>query len=207
MAQANDGLGIVLVMVFAALLFGVLFLISKRKSKGFLGNRFLLYGALVALVIFFLAARGQLVAYYQQMFKQPPYDFTEFKSIVFQYGEGDSLVNKYNSATGEFQYLDRSNHLQKKQVYLNNDDLLFLHQKAAEVGFWDFPARETTTDTAGANGIKPAKYLIGLNYSHGSKKVLFSTDFKGTPQLVEANRELIALIQNVISGAEERQKK
>lgn len=207
MTSTDDNFGIVLVLIFVALLFAVLFLISKRKSKGFLGNRFLLYGAVVVLIIFFVAARTQLTACYQQIFKQSPYNFSDFKSIVFQYGEGDSLVNKYNSATGEYEYLDRSDKLQKKQLYMNYSDLLFLHQKAAEVGFWDFPAKELNNDTAGTNGIKPTVYLVEFNYNNASKKVLFGADFNGPPRLVEANRELISAIETVLSGAEDRQKK
>jgi hypothetical protein len=202
-----DGSGLILILIFAALFFGVLFLVFKRKSSGILGNRFLLLGATAVLVIFFFMARGAMVTLYQQMFKPLPYDFSEFKSIVFEYGENDSLVNQYNSATGEYQYLDRSNSLIKTHLYLTATDLLYLHRKAAESGFWDFPSKEINTDTTNNNGVKPTEYLVELNYQHKTKKVLFSTNYEGPPELIEANRLFIKEIQDILSQAGERQKK
>ncbi len=203
----TDGSGPVLILIFAALFCAVLFLLFKRKSEGILGNRFLLFGATAALIIFFFMARGAMVTLYQQIFAPSPYDFSEFKSIVFKYGEGDSLVNQYNSATGEYQYLDRSNHTVKTKLYLTANDLLYLHRRAAELGFWNFPEKEVNPDTTNTNGVKPITYLVGFNYQHKSKKVLFSTNYNGPQPLIEANRELIKEIQDIMSGAGERQKK
>ena len=203
----TDGSGLILILIFAALFCGVFFLVFKRKSEGVLGNRFLLLGATAALIIFSFMAKGALVTLYQQIFAPSPYDFSEFKSIVFKYGEADSLVNQYNSATGEYQYLDRSNHIVKTKLYLTGNDLLYLHRKAAEVGFWDFPANEVNTDTTGSNSVKPIEYMVALNYLHKTKTVLFSTNYNGPQRLVEANRELIKEINEIISGAGERQKK
>jgi len=203
----TNGSDLALILIFAALFCVVLFLVFKRKSEGFLGNRFLRLGATAAMGIFFFMARGALVTLYQQIFAPSPYDFSEFKSIEFKYGEMDSLVNQYNSATGDYQYLDRSNHLVKTRLYLTVNDLLYLHRKAAEAGFWSFPADEVNNDTTNTNGVKPMEYLVGFNYQHRTKKVLFSANYNGPQPLVEANRQLIKEIQDVLSAAEERQKK
>src|SRR5580700_5478429 len=113
-----DGFGLFLILLCAALVFGLIFLLSKRKSKGILGNRFLLLGAIAVLVIALLTGKDAIIGYYLQIFRPSPYDFSEFKSIVFKYGEGDSLVNQYNSATGKYQYLNRNNQLVKTHLYL-----------------------------------------------------------------------------------------
>jgi hypothetical protein len=202
-----DGLGLFLILLCATLVFAVIFLISKRKSKGILGRRFLLVGAIVALVIVFLAAKNTIFSYYDQIFAPSPYDFSEFKSIVFKYGEGDSLVNQYNSATGEYQYLNRQNQLVKTRLYLTRNDLLYLHRKAAELGFWEFPAKELNTDTTSNDGAKPFKYFIELNYRQKTKTVLFDANYDGPQKLADANRLLIREIETVISGADDRQKK
>jgi hypothetical protein len=159
------------------------------------------------LIIFFLLARGTIIGYYNSIFKEAPYDFSELKSIVFKYGVKDSLVNQYNSATGEYRYLNRSDSLVKTTVYLTATDLLYLHRKAAELGFWDFPVNEVNTDTTNTNGVKQQEYLIEFNYQHKSKTVLFSANYDGQQQLVEANRVLIKEIQGVLATAEARQKK
>ena len=205
--NSPDGFGLFLILLCTALLFAVIFLISKRKSKGILGHRLVLAGAIVLLVIVSLAARGAIVNYYNQLFAPSPYDFSEFRSIVFKYGEGDSLVNQYNSATGDYQYLNRQNRLVKTHLYLTRNDLLYLHRKAAELGFWDFPAKELNTDTAANNGAKPFKYFIELNYRQKTKTVLFDANYEGSAQLADANRLLIQEIESVISGADDRQKK
>jgi hypothetical protein len=204
---ATDGFDLFLMLVCATLVFLVIFLISKRNSKGILSNRFLLFGAIAALAFVSFAAKDSIAGYYRQIFRPSPYDFSEFKSIVFKYGEGDSLVNQYNSETGEYQYLDRSNQLVKTQMYLTRNDLLYLHRKAAELGFWDFPSKELNTDTTNTNGVRPFEYLVEFNYRHSTKTVLFDANYDGPQQLVDANRLLIKEIESAINEADDRQKK
>jgi len=162
---------------------------------------------IVLLIVVFIFIRGPIVGYYQAVFKEAPYDFSELKSIVFKYGEGDSLVNQYDSGSGEYQYLNRKDSLIKTHLYLTTNDLLYLHHKATELGYWDFPSNERTSDTLSTNGIKPVVFLIEFNYRHNSKKVYFSSKYNGSQKLVEANQQLITEIQNVLRTAEERKKK
>jgi len=61
------------------------------------------------------------VYYYGMMIKNAPYKFSEFDSVVFQYGDGDSLVNKYNSKTGEYQYLNSHDSLIKERMFLHSN--------------------------------------------------------------------------------------
>ncbi len=144
--------------------------------------------------------------YYGMMVKNAPYKFVEFESLVFQYGESDNLINKYNSKTGEYQYLNSNDSLIKKTLRLNKDDLLYLHRKAADLGFWDFPS-QSLGDTASRNGVKPPRYLIEFNYQRKSKKVLFDASFNGPAKLKDANERLIREIMNVLADKEARQKK
>jgi len=145
--------------------------------------------------------------YYGMVLKDAPYKFAEFKSIQFQYGTGDSLVNKYDSRTGEYQYLNKHDSLVKMHVFLNKNELLYLHHKASDLGFWDFPSNETSNDTSSHGGIKPPRYLIVFNYLHKSKKVIFDANFSGPEKLVDANQRVIKEIQSVLNEAEAREKK
>ena len=147
------------------------------------------------------------VYYYSRMIKNAPYKFTEFKSIVFEYGKGDSMVNKYNSSTGAYQYLNKQDSLVKKQVYLTTDDMLYLHRKAAELGFWDFPSKELNRNSLKLKGEKPPRYYIEFNYKRKSKKVIFDSAYDGDYRLVDANKHLIEEIMHILADAEERQKK
>ncbi len=205
--SAPGGFPIILILVFAGLFLFVIFLALKRRSKGILGSRPLVFGAIVAMIIVFMVVREPIVEYYQSIFKEAPYNFSEFKSFVFKYGHQDSLVNEYNSASGDYQYLDKRDSLIKTHLYLTRDELLYLHRKAAELGFWDFPSNESKADTGNTNGVKPIEFFIGFNYKHRSKNVLFNGNYDGPQKLVEANRRLITEIQTVLKGAEDREKK
>ena len=146
------------------------------------------------------------VYYYSRVIKNAPYKFTEFKSFVIQYGTSDSLLNKYDSKTGNYQYLNKKDSLIKTNVLLKNTDLLYLHRKAAELGFWDFPSDERG-DSTKYKGEKPVRYYIEFSYQRKSKKVVFDESFNGDPKLKEANEGLITEITHVIAEAEDRKKK
>jgi hypothetical protein len=202
----SNGSGLFLMLLLVALFLLTIFLFQKRKNKDILGNKFLLPVIFVGLIIVFFFARGAIVSYYQSIFKTAPYEFSDLKSIVFKYGPADSLVNQYNSATGEYQYINKKNSLTKTHVYLTATDRLYLYRKAAEVGFWDFPSNEKTYDTTNTNGVKPLEFLIQFNYKQKSKTVIFNSSYNGPDNLVQANRLLVQEIQTVLSNAEDRQK-
>jgi hypothetical protein len=147
------------------------------------------------------------VYYYGHMIKNAPYKFTEFKYFVFKYGDGDSLVNQYNSLTGDYQYLNKRDSLIKTNLLLSKDDLLYLHRKAAEIGFWDFPSNELNTDTEKVKGVKPPRYYIEFHYLRKSKKVLFDASYNGDVKLKDANEQMIKEIMNVLADAQDKQKK
>ena len=141
--------------------------------------------------------------YYGRMISNAPYRFSDFESFSIQYGNGDSLVNKYDSKTGDYQYLNAHDSLIKKHMKLRNDDLLYLHRKAAEWGFWNFPEREVN-DSMKIKGINSPHYLIQFNYKHKSKKVLFDEAFDGDPKLKAANEGVIKEIEAKLEEAESR---
>ena len=185
----------------------VIFLVFKRKTEGILGNKFVLPTAIVMLFLVFAAVKRPVADYYKSIFKEAPYEFSELKSIVFRYGDNDNLINRYNSASGDFQYLDKRDSLIKSKVYLTSNDLLYLYRKATEAGFWDFPDNEINSDTTNTNGLKPPRYSTEFIFLHHRKKVIFDATYQGPQKLIEANRLLITEIQNVLKEARDRQKK
>jgi hypothetical protein len=139
--------------------------------------------------------------YYGMMIKNAPYKFSEFQSIHFEYGFGDTLNNIYDSKTGEYQYVNRRDSLIKTHVRLSNDDLLYLHRKAADLGFWDFPANELNPDVKG----RVPRFVIQFNYQRKSKKIMYDASYNGAEKLRDANERLIKEIQKVLNDAETRQ--
>jgi len=141
------------------------------------------------------------VYYYGMMIKNAPYRFSDFQYIKFEYGLGDSLVNKYNSKTGAYQYLTRSGKLKTLTLHLTKDDQLYLHRKAADLGFWNFPAVEEG-DTYQGKKVKSPKYMMEFVYKEKSKKVIFDQAYNGDLKLKDANMRLIKEIQTILDERE-----
>lgn len=141
------------------------------------------------------------VYYYSFMVRNAPYRFSDFESITFKYGLGDSLINQYYSKTGDFQYVNEEDSLIKTNVKMRKDDLLYLHRKAAELGFWNFPEVITGTNDKSKNA---PRYYIEFKYKEKTKHVLFDISYQEDPKLAEATKSLITEISNMISDVEER---
>ena len=147
------------------------------------------------------------IYYYAGVFKNAPYKFSEFDSITFQYGPGaDSLVNKYSSKTGEYQYVDTRDSIIKMNLHLPKEELLYLHRKAADLGFWNFPNVEIGDTTIRHNGMRPLRYIIEFKYKRKTKKVIYDQSFNGDFRLKDANERLIKEIKLVLAKEEGREK-
>lgn len=145
------------------------------------------------------------VYYYGMMIKNAPYKFTEFESFSYKYGTRDSLLNSYDSKTGEYQYLNNRDSLVKMHLKLSKNDFLYLHRKAADIGFWDFPVNETGDSVT--TGVKPLRYIIEFKYKRKSKRVVFDENYKGDDRLIDANKQVIKQINLVLSDKEAKEKK
>ncbi|MFA6946348.1 MAG: hypothetical protein WC220_10660, partial [Pedobacter sp.] len=116
------------------------------------------------------------VYYYSIMVKNAPYRFSDFESITFKYGLGDSMINQYYSKTGEFQYVNQDDSLVKTTVKLKKDDLLYLHRKAAELGFWNFPDELSGENNPDRSKNSP-RYYIEFKYKDKTKHVLYDISY------------------------------
>lgn len=144
------------------------------------------------------------VYYYSIMVKNAPYRFADFESITLNYGLGDSLINRFNSKTGDYQFLNTRDSLIKTNVKLKKDDLLYLHRKAAELGFWNFP-EEITADDDTQRSVNAPHYYLEFKYKEKSKHILFDAEYTEDPKLRDAAKQLITEVSNMISEARERQ--
>lgn len=166
---------------------------SDRSKKIFLG---------LSIVVPFML---YCVYYYGMMIGNAPFKFSEFESIDFKYGEGSNLNNIYNSKTGRYQYVNNHDSLVVKTVRLKQDDLLYLHRKAAELGFWDFP-KQILADTTGKNIKNSLHYYIAFHYKRKSKVVLFDTAYNADSRLQDAAAQVVKEIQQRLADAEDRSK-
>lgn len=142
--------------------------------------------------------------YYSMMLKNAPYRFSDFESIVFQYGEQGNLQNQFDSETAHFQYLDVRDSLIQDTLRLRKDDLLYLHRKAAELGFWNLPDDMTTIPDSNARQPVP-RFFLQFNYKEKSKEVTLDADFQAeNPKMTDAAKSVIDEVNRVLSDARDR---
>lgn len=143
------------------------------------------------------------VVYYTPMFRNAPYKLKEFESIDLKWGVGNKLQNTYNSATGNYVYLNAKDSLIKTNVKLRKNDILYLHSKANEIGFWNFPEL-IANQGADLNSAQVPRYVMQFNYKKKSKKVIYMADYNEIPKLKGLAAQMKTLLQQSINDAEER---
>jgi len=146
---------------------------------------------------------GYCVFYYSNMIKNAPFRFSDFQSIEFRYGTPGGLINQYDSKTEVYQYENNRDSLIVKTLRLSKDDLLYLHRKAMEYGFWDFPDSMVSNDST-ADGVM--RFFLKFNYKEKSKQMTFDSNFKGNEKLFDAAKTMITETQRILTDAEDRQK-
>lgn len=137
--------------------------------------------------------------YYGKMIKNAPYKFVEFEYIVLKSGENGRYTQTYNSKTQDYEYLNAQDSLVHKKVKLGKDDLLFLHRKAAELGFWDWPTNMVSDKTG-----KTPKYYLEYVYERKTKVIELDAAYNENPKLKDAAIQLIKTVEKTITESEAR---
>ncbi len=164
---------------------------SDRSKKIFLG--------ICIIIPFFLYC----YYYYSTMLNNAPFRYVDFQSIVLKYGDGGKLQNEFDSETGIFTYLNARDSVITDTVRMRDDDLLYLHRKAAELGFWNLPEDMTGTGFDTTSSEVP-RFILQYNYKEKSKTVTYDADFEGNPKMKDAARSVIDEVRRVLSDARGR---
>ena len=146
------------------------------------------------------------IFYYAPMIRNAPFKSDEFISMEFKWGYGNDLVNSYDSGTGEYNYLDNRDSLIRTNVKLRKNDIIYLHNKASELGFWNFPELIANRDTD-LESLKSPRYIMILNYKRKSKRVTYLSDYNEIPKLKKVAGQMKILLEQTINDAEQRYRK
>lgn len=165
---------------------------SEKTKKIFLG---------LCVVVPFLI---YCVYYYSAMVKNAPYRYSDFDHIEITYGFPDSMLNHFNSKTQEYDYLTKDNKLVEDSLKLRDNDLLYLHRKAQELGFWNLPDDMTVDLSKRAAGERKPRYKLTFAYKEKTKTVTFDPDFPGPDKMVEAGRTTIDEVVRMLATAKAR---
>ncbi len=142
------------------------------------------------------------IYYYSGMIRNAPFKFSEFESITLKAGLGNKYEKFYNSKTQELQYIDLKDSVINKKVKISKDELLFLHRKAVELGFWNWPQKMLGDSTASI-----PKYYLEFKYQRKSKIIEINSNYNDNEKLRDAALQLIKTVDNTITDAEDRQKR
>ena len=132
------------------------------------------------------------------MLGNAPYRYSDFQSIVLTYGDGDDLHSHYDTSTGIFTYKNTRDSIVSDTIRMRSDDLLYLHRKAAELGFWNLPD-DMTNDNRDSSSTDVPRFILQYNYLEKSKTVTYDADFEGHPKMKDAARSVIDEVRRVIS--------
>jgi len=154
----------------------------------------------ITIVVPFLA---YCVIYYRPILKNAPFRSNEFVSFQFSWGAGDNLENSYDSATGDYHYLNSKDSLVRTNVKLRQNDIIYLHNQANELGYWNFPDLIANEGTD-LKKSKVLRYVFQFNYKRKTKKVVFLTDYNDIPKLRDVAGQMKTLVEQTINDAEER---
>ena len=140
------------------------------------------------------------IYYYAIMVKNAPYKFAEFENVTLKEGFGNNYNKVYSSKSQEFQFLNTRDSLVKNKVKLSKDDLLFLHRKAAELGFWNWPSK-MIGDTSG----KSPRFYLQFDYQRKSKIIEIDAAYEENIKLRDAAIELAKTVDKAILDADDAQ--
>jgi len=142
--------------------------------------------------------------YYSNMLKNAPFRFSDFEYIDIRYGDPDSMLNSYNSATREYRFLNKQDQVVEKTLHLTDDDLLYIHRKAMEMGFWNVDDDMTTSRQDSTAGKRAPRFVLELKYREKGKRVTIDTDFPGNPKMRDAAMTTVETAIQTINRADAR---
>ena len=138
--------------------------------------------------------------YYYIMIKNAPYKFVEMENITIKEGIGTKYTKQYSSKLQKFQYTNSRDSVVISRVKLSKDEMLYLHRKAAELGFWDWPEK-MIGDTSGNS----PRYYLEYDYKRKKKIIEIDAAYDKNTKLRDAAIELAKTIDQAVQDADDLQ--
>ncbi len=138
--------------------------------------------------------------YYGKMIKNAPYKFSEFENITLKSSVNGKVDKEFSSKSKEYQFLNNRDSMISSSVKLTKDDLLYLHRKAADLGFWDWP-EEMIGDKSG----KSPRYFLEFDYQRKKKIIEIDNSYNENIKLRDAAIELIKTVEKSVDDADDLQ--
>jgi len=122
------------------------------------------------------------IVYYAPIIRNAPFQEKDFVSLEYKWGTGTQLENSYNSASGEFKYVNKNDSLINRNIKLTTKDIKYLDSIADVQGFWNLPD-VVANGEKDLNDAKKLRYFIRFNYKKKSKEVTYFPSFTGNERM------------------------
>ena len=143
------------------------------------------------------------IVYYRPIISNAPFKAKEFVSLEYKWGVGEKYDNSYNSATGEYKYLNDKDSLIVKHIELSQKDKKFLDSNADVQGFWNLPNVVGNSEADFSNP-KLLRYFIKFNYEKKSKEVTYFPNFDGNQKMKSATAQMQKIIEQYLADSEQK---
>ena len=143
------------------------------------------------------------IVYYRPIIRNAPFKAKEFVSLEYKWGAGKNLENSYNSATGEYRYLNDKDSLVVRHIKLSQKDQKFLDSNADEQGVWNLPDVVGNSE-ADLSNPKLLRYFIKFNYQKKSKEVTYFPNFSGNQKMKTATAKMQKIIEQYLIDADQK---
>lgn len=139
--------------------------------------------------------------YYAPMIRNAPFQEKYFVSLEYSWGMGNKLENAYNSATGNYTYLNQKDSLVSFHIKLSQRDVKYLDSIADVQGFWNLPSVIANTKDDLQNP-SLLRYIIKFNYQKKSKEVVYFPNYSGDVRMKGAFSKMQKEIELVLLDKE-----
>ncbi len=143
------------------------------------------------------------IVYYRPIISNAPFKAKEFVSLEYKWGIDTNLENSYNSATGEYRYLNDKDSIIIKNIPLSQKDKKFLDSNADEQGFWNLP-NVIANSEGDLNSRQMLRYFIKFNYETKSKEVTYFPNFDGNQKMKSAAAQMQKIIEQYLNDQEQK---
>lgn len=126
-----------------------------------------------------------------------------FVSLTYKWGMGDTLQNSYNSKTGDYQFLDKSDQLVKVNFKLRTNNIIFLHSKINQGDLLHVPDT-IANPQANLKDPKVLRYEFQFVYDDTTKNIVYLTNYDKDPIIADKASALQKVVQQIITEAEDR---
>jgi hypothetical protein len=146
------------------------------------------------------------IVYYAPIIRNASFQEKDFVSLEYKWGSGATLENSYNSATGQFTYLNKKDSLVSTNIKLSVNDVKYLDSIADVQGFWNLPD-VIANDEQDQNGKEVFRYFIKFNYKGKSKELTYFPNFNGNEKMKGAAAKVQKEIELTLIDKEVKQAK